>query len=77
MYGSYFPVFRISNLAVSTLISGYIKERVVGYCETLVPTFLKYKDLSIAPFSKYNIQDMTSCVLNHKVGEYVTDKVGV
>ena len=64
-YGCYFPFFRLSNKAVKTLVRGYLDERVVGYCEGLVPTYLNHKGLSCANFSRYYKQYSKRCTMRH------------
>lgn len=74
-YGSYFPLFRLSNKAVHTLVTGYIQERVIGYCEALVPTYLAHKGLSCRRFARYNGCYKNKCKMRHKIGNYI-DRVG-
>jgi hypothetical protein len=52
-YGSYFPLVRLSNRALNTLLEEH-KKGYYGYSEGFVPTILNYKDLSL--YSIYNKQ---------------------
>jgi hypothetical protein len=52
-YGSYFPLVRLSNRALNTLLEEH-KKGYYGYSEGFVPTILNYKNLSL--YSIYNKQ---------------------
>lgn len=70
-FGSYFPVFRLSKKAMQTLVDGYIRERAVGYCEALVPTYLNYKGLSCHNLDYYNTKDVCTIYHLHRVHDPV------
>lgn len=71
VYGGYFPVTRFSNSAVKSLYSAYTQDKVCGFCEVLVPTYLLSKGFSIDNLDHYSSAYEDSCVMIHKSAEYL------
>jgi len=68
-YGCHFAVFRLSNDAVKTLVSGH-RSGIRGYCESLVPTYLDYKGFACSDLKEHDSSYAGHCVIKH--GEHGT-----